>query len=271
MKKIIHLIFLIVCLAIITSCNRDTVPIPDELIEFELASTHVDDTYLIRIHLPEDYETVNKDYPVLYQLDGNTTTGSVIEDYDHLISQQLIRECIIVSIDYKFENERVRDFTPTAHKEYKRSGGAEAYLQFLQNELIPKINAEYRTDLVFGNTLRGHSLGGLFTTFAMLQVSEDDAAFTNFITESPSWWWDDNYIIGLENSYAESEENLPFRTYFSVGELEHVLMKGGFEVMRDRLLSRNYIGFQSTFEMLSNQAHLDVRENENGLINIFGI
>lgn len=271
MKYLKLSIILLLVYTMIIGCDRDTIPIPDELIEFKHQSASVNDVYLIRVHLPASYENEDRDFPVLYQLDGSTTTGSVIADYKHLVKQQLIRECIIVSIDYSNHNNRERDFTPTAHKEYKKSGGAQNFLNYLRDELVPKINTDYRTDLAFGNTIRGHSLGGLFTTFAMLQQVDGEALFKNYITESPSWWWDDNYVITQEDQFAESGADLPYRAYFSVGELEHVIMKGGFEVMRDRMLSRDYPGLQSFFEMLPNQTHLDVRENENGLIHIFGL
>lgn len=264
---------LLVFIALISwmSCERETVPIPDNLIEFEETYTAINDTYIIRIHLPESYHSSDLIYPVLYQLDGSTTTGSVIEDYEHLVKDNLTQEFIIVSIDYKNEDNRSRDFTPSSLDNFDNSGGANDFLYFLRHQLVPKINTTYRTDLSFGNTLRGHSLGGLFASYALFKANEADNVFSNFIIESPAWWWDDNYMIEMEYNLALNNQDLPFQAYFSAGDLEGATMKGSFEVIKERLLGRSYPNFRSKFEMLSNQNHLDVRENPNGLVYIFGL
>lgn len=254
-------------ISLISGCKEDIEPIPEGLETFDFFSSEVDDAYVIRVHLPSAYNP-NLRYPVLYQLDGHTTTGSVIKSYDRFEVPEQFREIIIVTIDYKGNNERVRDFTPTSHSEFERSGGAEDFMNFLKNELVPHINGLYLTDEAFGNTLRGHSLGGLFASYVMF---EDDAhTFKNFIIESPSWWWDDNYSIGQEFQYSQANSDLQANVYFAVGEYEGATMKGSFQIITERLKSRNYDGFASTTEILPSQDHLDVRENPNGLRTIFG-
>ena len=232
----------------------------------EIPSVATGDNYLIRIHLPPSFD-LSKDYPVLYQLDGETTTGSVIKSYLDLQERDVINEIIIITIDYKHENNRERDFTPTAHSSFDESGGASNFLLFLTDELVPLINARYPVDQTFGNTLRGHSLGGLFASYALFEDNQNH--FQNFIIESPSWWWDDNFAIGQEYQYAQDNGDLPVRAYFAVGEYEGATMKGSFEVIKDRLESRDYENFESNFEILPKQDHLEVRENSRGLKTIF--
>lgn len=256
----------ILSLLLIVGCKEEITPIPKGLVTFEFPSQIVDETYLIRIHLPESYNPTSS-YPVLYQLDGSTTTGSVIQNYTRLQHSGNIGEVIIVTIDYVSNNARERDFTPTSHPEFRNSGGAANFLRFLTEELIPHIDSEYSTDIVFGNTLRGHSLGGLFASYVMFEGS---MAFKHYIIESPSWWWDDNFSIGQEFAYAQSNSDLPVSAYFAVGGFEGAIMKGSFEVIRDRLQQRNYPSFSAQFEVLPKQDHLDVRNNTNGLIAIFG-
>ncbi len=264
MSKVIITSVLLILL--ISGCKEDVEPIPSGLTTFEFASPSVGDSYLIRVHLPESFNA-SSTYPVLYQLDGRTTTGSVIKSYNSLQRRGEIEEVIIVTIDYIGRDERERDFTPTSHPEFDDSGGAANFLQFLTDELVPHIDNEYPTDVEFGNTLRGHSFGGLFAAFAMF---EGNTTFRNYIIESPSWWWDDNFAIGQEFEYAQENNDLEVNTYFAVGEFEGATMKGSFEIIRDRLISRNYPNFTAQFEILSKQDHLDVRENANGLKVIFG-
>ena len=262
-----RLIYLVLVSLFILSCQEDIESIPKGLIEETFDSQEVGDTYIIRVNLPQSYTENERIYPVLYQLDGETTTGSVIKSYKNLTATNHIQEFIIVTIDYKFDNKRVRDYTPTALSGFDESGGAVKFLNFLRLELSPYINSKYRTNQI--NTLRGHSLGGLFASYALFKNNDTDAIFSNFIIESPSWWWDDNFSIGQEFDYAQNFDDLATHAYFSVGEFEPASMKGVFELIRDRIQKRSYSSFRSKFEILDNQNHIDVRENEKGLIEIF--
>ena len=262
--------FILVILFALASpaCREEPIPIPDGLLTDQISSSETADEYLLRIHLPDNYEAVETAYPVLYQLDGETTTGSVLQSYEALRHQNIIDELIIVTIDYVHENKRTRDYTPTFLKEFDESGGAERFLRFLRLELIPHIDRSYRT--TSDNTLRGHSLGGLLASYVLFEQDNSGYPFVNFIIESPSWWWDDNYAIGQEYNYSMQYNELNAHVYFSVGAYEPASMKGPFELIRDRMLSRNYDGFQSKFEILTGMDHLDVRENDRGLCEIFG-
>lgn len=232
-------------------------------------SKKVNEDYQLYIHLPEKYHADDTKYPVLYQLDGNTTTGSVIRDKKMLVKNGEIRDCIIVAIDYTHENQRVRDYTPSVSSEFENSGGAGFYYDFLVQELIPYIDSLYRTDKQFGNTLRGHSLGGLFASYALFHNPTTRRAFQHFIIESPSWWWDHNYAFEQEHEYAKKYTELHANVYFAVGELEGAAMKGPFQAMQKKIEERQYVGLRKKHETLKGQSHLDVRENPKGLKYIF--
>ncbi len=261
-------VLILVCVIGLSACKEELIPIPAGLLVDQISSAETGDDYLLRIHVPADYEVSQLSYPVLYQLDGETTTGSVLKSYQELVNQEAIEELIIVSIDYVHDNKRTRDYTPTTLDQFDESGGAHAFFQFLDLELIPYIDQNYRT--TSSNTLRGHSLGGLFASYALFTSSTLSRPFESYIIESPSWWWDDNFVIGQEYAYSEQHSELNAHVYFSVGEYEPASMKGPFELIRDRMLQRNYDGLRATFEILPDQDHLDVRENHKGLLEIFG-
>jgi hypothetical protein len=56
---------------------------------------------------------------------------------------------------------RARDFTPTRTPREANSGGAAAFLDFLEHELIPFVDRTWRTMPSDRGLLR-HSYGGLF-------------------------------------------------------------------------------------------------------------
>ncbi len=81
---------------------------------------------------------------------------------------------------------------------------------------------------------------------------------------------DKNKFFGLEQ---ELESNIlidDVNAYISVGELEGASMKSSFLIMKDKFQEDKYSQVNASFELLSDQDHLDVRENDKGLLNIFG-
>jgi predicted alpha/beta superfamily hydrolase len=85
-------------------------------------------------------------------------------------------------------NMRNRDFTPTSTSNL--TGGAEKFLSFFRDELMPYVINKYNAKSK-GHTLYGGSLGGLFVVYAFL--NEPDL-FTSYIAIDPSLWWDKFYL-----------------------------------------------------------------------------
>ena len=140
------------------------------------------------INLPESYnisEKPYKKYPVLIVLDGNTHFKSIAGIGSYMSGNGQIPEMIIVAIQ---NIDRRRDFTPdkTITVRENNSGGGDKFLSFLEDELIPELNREYRTEPY--RILFGHSLGGLLATHAYMK---EKTLFNSFISVDPSFGtWD---------------------------------------------------------------------------------
>ncbi|WP_298893289.1 alpha/beta hydrolase-fold protein [uncultured Psychroserpens sp.] len=254
-------------LLIFISCSKaDDSVTTDKVDIINIHSNIVNEDYVLYVYLPPSYENSSNDFPVLYQLDGDFTVELTIENAESLSS---IEEFIIVGIDYLGNNKRERDFTPTYQEDFHDSGGADAFYDFLKTELIPYINSNYRVDSNFGNTLKGHSLGGLFATTALLKHNQNPNVFKNYIIESPSLWWDNGLMLSEEQEFSEANTSLDTKIYVSVGELEQVIQKLYFETFKTQLLSRNYLGLTSKFRILPNANHSDVRNNPEVLTYIY--
>src|SRR5258708_22961042 len=108
-----------------------------------------------------------------------------------------IPEMIIVAID---NTDRTRDLTPThtlrmpgSDKEesyLQSSGGGDHFIRFLEKELIPHIDTNYRTANY--RILIGHSFGGLTAINIFLHHT---ALFNAYIAIDPSLWWDQQYLL----------------------------------------------------------------------------
>lgn len=139
------------------------------------------------IGLPESYSDEakrHKRYPVLILLDGNihfkAFAGVVHQMSAGYNGNRQIPEMIVVGLT---NVDRERDFTPdkVITRRQNRTGGGDAFLRFLEEELIPELDRNYRT-LPY-RMLFGHSLGGLLTTHAYMKA---ETLFNAFIAVDPS-------------------------------------------------------------------------------------
>jgi len=79
------------------------------------------------------------------------------------------------------------------------SGGMPAFFTFLRTELIPHIDAEYRT--MPYRVFVGHSLGGITAINALYTISE---TFDAYVAIDPSLWWDGRTLLLQAKDYFES-------------------------------------------------------------------
>lgn len=196
--------------------------------------------YQISVALPDGYSAQNAPYPVLFAADANSQFGTLVETARLASFAREIQDVIVVGIGYPRAGQgiraaaadRVLDLTPTADQSWvdetarqaqamglpspRASGGAATFLRFLRDELIPSIELTFNVSHE-DRGWYGHSLGGLFGTYALL---ESDGLFTRFILGSPSLWWDHRALFALEESLAGARDSLPAKVFFSVGMRE---------------------------------------------------
>jgi len=142
---------------------------------------------ILVVGLPEGYDQTTVNYPVLYLLDGDYHFHHVTGLIDFLADLDLIPRMIVIAIQ---NTNRDRDFTPTSVADMRDSGGANNFLAFLEDELFPAIDGQFRT--VPHRILVGHSLGGLFSIHTMLSKPD---LFNAHIIISPHVVYDDQFII----------------------------------------------------------------------------
>lgn len=149
------------------------------------------------LELPSSYETSKQNYPILVLLDGEMSYHSHSGILNHMTQGGQIPEMIIVAIT---NVDRNRDYTPTnyltnlngssAVENHKTSGGSAKFLQFVEQELLPKIEQNYRTNAF--KTLVGISHGGLLVGSAFLSK---ETSFNGFVSMDPSFWWDNQQVV----------------------------------------------------------------------------
>lgn len=186
--------------------------------QFTLHSDAVNDNFEIMVGLPFGYSQSDTRYKVLYVLDANVTFG-MVNDIQTLISFEPENPpMIVIGIGYKdFGNwiqKRARDYMPTQVNTAPGSGGAGKFLQFLEEQLIPHINQEYRT--TESRLLYGHSTAGLFGLYTIFQKPN---LFEGYIITSPSVDEDKGYSQ-QQVGHTPAEVPQPVRVFLSSGSRE---------------------------------------------------
>jgi hypothetical protein len=208
------------------SSDEDTDPfVGTRLAPQNIASTQTGWTYPVYVYLPDGYATSNLDYPVIYELDAEPHFD---ESADILDANA--REVILVSIGNTGTERRKIDFTMP---------GARQYYDFLTLELIPFIDAQYRTDPA-NRTLAGHSLSGYFVALAMLFKTPGARNFLSFLSSDGTFWYQAELTIELEQQLADMTNELPVNLILSAATEGNVYSVSGFYYL---LLDRNYADF----------------------------
>ncbi|TWI95855.1 putative alpha/beta superfamily hydrolase [Mucilaginibacter frigoritolerans] len=146
---------------------------------------------LIQVFTPPGYKPGSTEkYDVLYVLDGGNWNISLMTKVQTFLEAEgFMPSTIIVSV---MGIDRNHELTPTHLDSWKDSGGGAKFLGFIKNELIPYVNKNYPSN--GDNTLWGHSLGGMFVLYALLN---EPTLFKSYVAIDPSVWWDNSYVAKM--------------------------------------------------------------------------
>ena len=174
------------------------------------------------VYLPASYDEKDKrhGYPVLYLLDGDghfQSASGVVQFMSGGVNGNCqIPEMIVVAIP---NTDRMRDLSPTHTKigyrgqedaSLESSGGGDAFLKFMRDELFPHIDSRFHT--LPARILVGHSLGGLLAIHALLEYPE---MFQASLAIDPSLWWDDERLTQNAEKKIGTLRKLPRALYIT--------------------------------------------------------
>jgi len=227
----------------------------------EIHSSILDESRILNIYLPNGYKTdsINKLYPVIYLLDGSKD-----EDFIHISGLvqfgsfswiNMIPESIVVGIA---NTDRKRDFTaPTTDKEhleaFPTTGGSEKFISFIENELQPYIDNNYRTTST--KTIIGQSLGGLLTTEILFTKPN---LFNNYLIVSPSLWWKDEYLLDANPELIQTDFKDVKNIFVAVGGDEDKIMIREAQSLFNLIQKSKNNSLNTNFEIFENQNHGDI-------------
>ncbi len=182
--------------------------------------------YEIYVSLPADYATTTRRYPVVYVTDAPYAFPLIRAIAGRVNRHGVgLDDFILVGLGYAQGDSGVasrnRDYTPTDRgRDPKKPeavyGQGGAYLEFLAQDVLPLVDARYRTD-PRRRIYVGHSYGSLLGLQAML---ERPGLFSHHILGSPSLWFDRGQPFEALQRHAKTHTDLAAQVRFYVGGLE---------------------------------------------------
>jgi hypothetical protein len=130
---------------------------------YETWSKQLSEKRRYRVSLPSSYDESKTDYPLVVVLDGEDYFVPAVGACRFMAMTRLMPEAVVVGVD---NSNRRRDMTPpdVALPDVKKGNG-DAFLAFLEEELLPVLTSRYR--LLPLRILVGHSHGGLIGAYAI--------------------------------------------------------------------------------------------------------
>jgi hypothetical protein len=215
MKQIIYG-FLLLVLA--SHCNSWAAGRQPEVHARTIDSAVLGEKRELVIYLPEGYQNSQHRYPVLYLTDGDIQGPHTAGTVDYLAKFEQMPPMIVVGMVTPPET-RVRDLTitPADQQKSKQLANADRFLAFIENELIPFVQQQYRT--LDYQVLSGTSHGGQFAINALVKRP---GLFHGVIAISPSLYWNDDQLLGLFEP-ALKNHRLQGRLYVSIANEESTM------------------------------------------------
>ncbi|MCC6808177.1 MAG: alpha/beta hydrolase [Deltaproteobacteria bacterium] len=250
-------------LLLVASCGRPVV-VPGTTVVSTLEAPEIGETYRITVHLPPEHATdEGRRFAVVYQLDpsfaGLAQLDRTVVAAARLERLSALPPVIVVGVGYDYEDARVvkrgrwRDYSfPVADPEPLTAAlygyGGDAFYRFIRDTLVPRIDADYRTDPAAPRTIVGHSLGGLFVLYAL---TRGDGVFGRFVAASPTF----NFENGAIFAETDAAPALRGRLFLGIGALEGLPPNGYFDAYAERLARHSGVALAT--ERFAGADHLD--------------
>lgn len=282
--------FLLLALGTSQAAAQKLIEVP-KVERFRLASKAVGDSFEIRVLMPPAIPGETTRFPVLYMTDVH---GGFLIDPDAMRLMMIgdVPRFIAVGIGYASASNilegllvRARDLTQVAAtaevggsfpianmvRPQVPTGGADKFLAFIRDELMPAIDARYPTDPK-ERGYWGDSLGGLFGTWVLFTKPD---TFNRYILGSSSFWWANEDVMKVAEKYLATHADLTATVFMGVGGLEE---DPNFKMVTNQLKlermlrAKKFPGLSLTTRIFPDETHTTVAAMSliRGLVSVYG-
>ena len=187
-------------------------------------SATVGEDYTLYVLRTAVYDTTDIRLPVLYMTDGDWNMTVAMNCFSMLRQDYETSEPLVVGIGYgKRQNQRFHDLNPET--------GGPAFLTFIEKEVMPFIDKEYRTSNE--RAIYGHSMGGMFTTYVLFNRPD---LFDMVFIGAPGN--NGRLLMPSAKQYFKDHKDLKSKVFIGVGTYEKEVVKN-INLFTEYLLSLN--------------------------------
>ncbi len=222
-----------------------------------LQSSILKESRSLLIAKPAGYDSGADRYPVIYLLDGEVYFHLASGIAGFLANDDRVPNMLLVAIVSGDTAHRTHDLTPpsTAENDNRFSpgnGGADAFLSFIADELIPFIDTTYRTRPY--RLLIGHSFGGLFGVYAL---TTKPALFNAYIVADPSLYWNNESVVARAESFLSGTKSLQADFYMTASS-DAGKVPDAAARLNAALAKSVPVGFRWNFDWMKQEDHLSI-------------
>ncbi len=256
----VALILISVCFQAQVSAQEDGERIPGGEYR-KLSSQFLSEERTLVVIFPDQYESSTVSFPVLYMLDASQRRCSqAMSVMNELLSTGKIPPMILVGV-VNTKGNRNRDMHPTQVAGRAGSGGADNFISFLDRELKPFVNKNYRaTD---ESSIIGFSNSGYFVVYCLLRNPE---LFDHYIASSPMLGYGRELILSSTADLLESRRSFDKSLFIIYGGKDHYEHALNTTPDFDELLRSNMPKeFRYVSVFLADEGHVPGSTIERGL------
>jgi len=234
----------------------------------EIQSDALNESRHINIYLPEDYAANDSvRYPVIYIIDGGME-----EDFFHITgiirynTQPWINRfprSIVVGVEntdrkrdcsFMVDNLDFLDKVGFKKESFTSYGGSGKYIAFLEKELQPFIDKQYRTNNY--KTIIGESFAGLLTTEILLKHRQ---LFNTYVIITPSLWWGNEWLLQEAPALLQATGKNKVNVYVGAcSKDEDTMMYNDAVALKDVLLKYGGKETNVYYDYMSDELHSTV-------------
>lgn len=208
------------------------------LISDEFEIPQLNKTRKIWALLPNDYDSTNERYPVMYLQDAQNLFNEdakygnwEIDKKLAVMSEYKIGKIIIIAIEHA-EEDRIKEYN--VGKTVLGKGQGKKYIRFVTETLKPFVDSNFRTKKEREFTgIGGSSMGGLVSIFSGLRYPE---VYGKLMIFSPSLWVVPE--LKIDSNSADTEDT---KIYLYAGGDESATMIEHLQSFKDEIISSEFV------------------------------
>lgn len=190
----------------------------------------------ITLYFPKEYhDQSDRLFPILLVHDGAELFQDVLMEIEENVRKGVAAPVVFAGVS---STERNDEYTPWPHpaladKFPAFAGEGVAYLDAIENEIIPCIQSQYRISMdPLDRAIGGASLGGLISLYAMYKKNH---LFKKYMLLSSSLWYE-----GFIEFMSSEPLDPALQAYMYIGEKEGITKQN----IQRHMVANNKIGYQ---------------------------